>query len=267
MKECPNCKVVYNKPTKYCSAKCYRSMPVSDEAKQKMSQASKGKPKSEETKARMSAAAKGKPKPWQIGENNVNYENKAQSRPDVWPRFLESVKERGQPWTDEHKAAHSQLMLGPANAMRGKHHTDETKAHLSEAKKDQYRQGKVRFRHYKVSSAEHEILAWLTDHKVEVVPQYHIAGETYLYDFYFPDTGILLEYQGDYWHANPLKYNSGTSLKIQNVGIVKVDAIWEKDRAKRQAAENRGYTVVYLWEMDFKKRGFAALQELLPFVG
>ena len=229
-----------------------------------MSAASKGRPKSAQMRARLSDATKGKPKPWHQGENNPNFGNKAQGTPEARERFLAASKARGQAWTAEDRQRHSDTMRGPSNKMRGRHHTAESIAKIAAAKTQQYCEGTVKTRRYKLSAAERAIAEHLTAKGVLFETQYHIKGVPYLYDFYFPSTNTLLEYQGDYWHANPTKYPRGTTLSIQNMGRVLVDDIWARDDAKRKAAEELGFRVVYVWEAEYKALGFEALCPVIP---
>ena len=266
-KACPTCGLEHKKRGKYCCAFCYHAMPVSEDTRAKMSVASKGKPKSTETRARMSAAGTGKPKPWQRGERNVNFGNKVQGRPDVRARFLAASRVRGQAWTGEQRERHAERMRGPCNAMRGRKHTEETKARIATRKREQYCNGEIHFRHYKLSKAEREIAAYLKELGVVFKPQHHIDGIPYIYDFLFPEKNLIVEYQGDYWHANPRKYSPGTMLKIQNVGDVLVDSIWVRDAVKREAALQRGFEVVYIWEMDYKMAGSETIRRVLNAFG
>jgi len=129
------------------------------------------------------------------------------------------------------------------------------RAKLSEIKKRQYREGKVNVRNYKISKPERDIAEWLQSHGIEFKPQHHIPGVPFWYDFYLPTLGLLVEFQGDYWHANPRRYTPGTSLTFHQRGAVMVEDIWRRDAEKRQAGEGAGFRVVYIWEMDFKRDG------------
>lgn len=68
----------------------------------------------------------------------------------------------------------------------------------------------------------------------------------YSWDLIFDDEKILIEIQGDFYHANPSKYKSGDVLFIG----LSVDEIWKKDEIKRIIAEENGYKVYYLWETE-----------------
>lgn len=134
---------------------------------------------------------------------------------------------------------------------------------MSETKSRQYREGTVQIRLNKRSAAEREIARQLEARGVQFKTQFHIDGVPYLYDFYFPSMNLIIEYQGDYWHAHPAKYPSGAMLRIQNVGLVLVDNIWARDEAKRKAAVENGFTIAYVWERDYKAQGMTAVECLL----
>ena len=70
------------------------------------------------------------------------------------------------------------------------------------------------------------------------------------YDFKIDNT--ILEINGDYYHANPIKYSADDVLIIHHIQY-KVKDIWEYDKHKKILAENIGLTVKYLWEYDIKR--------------
>jgi G:T-mismatch repair DNA endonuclease (very short patch repair protein) len=270
-KECPNCHTyrwnipkrikkkhlcpVCNEPVLgsnhavYCSKECRWTITK--------------RPKSPEFCAKISDSNKGVPKPWMKGEKNPNFGNKAQNRPDVKQRFLDGSKARGQAWTDEERERHSQRMLGPSNKMRGHPHPPELHDQIVRKVRQNYLEGKVHFTHINISLAEKEIKTYLWECGVTFETQFHLQGIPFIYDFFLPDYNILIEYQGDYWHCNPDLYPSGTMLKFQRTGEILVDDVWIRDARKRNLAEALGYSVIYIWEKDFKTQGVAILTELL----
>jgi len=60
---------------------------------------------------------------------------------------------------------------------------------------------------------------------------------------------ILFEYNGDYWHCNPKKYDSeyfNKSVKLT------ASQIWEKDALKAKVAIDKGYILITVWENDME---------------
>lgn len=70
------------------------------------------------------------------------------------------------------------------------------------------------------------------------------------YDFAFGN--VILELNGDYFHANPDIYKATDIIRIRHVPHT-VQSIWDDDKVKRKLAEQHGYQVVYLWESEMKK--------------
>lgn len=134
---CAVCGVRFQAPpcrhAKYCSTACYSTVPKSVETLAKMSAASKGKAKTPEHRAAMSAGMRGKPKPWNRGAANPNWGNKAQGTPEGRKNFLAGMVLRP-PQTAEMHRKHSETMKGPANAMRGKAHSEATRIAVSAKK-------------------------------------------------------------------------------------------------------------------------------------
>lgn len=245
-KEIKNCLVCgkEHKNKKYCSNKC--------------------KGLSEEFRSKLSTAFKGVPKPYNCGENNPNFGNKSQHNNGGYEKLVEAAKKRGQAWTDEHKKAHSELMKGSANKMRGKKHKQETKDHISKVKLEQYRNGEIVFNIDKVSNQEKEIADFLDRLDVKFSTQYQIPGHSFFYDFYLEEYNILLEFYGDYWHANPKKYKPGTRLKIgPSSSAVEVSEKWDRDEFRKNIALDSGYKFYCIWESDYKKDGFKAIESIL----
>jgi hypothetical protein len=68
------------------------------------------------------------------------------------------------------------------------------------------------------------------------------------YDFKLTHN-ILLEINGDYWHANPQSYKSSDIL-MYKFGKKTAQDIWNKDLEKNEIAKQHGYDVITLWEKD-----------------
>ena len=89
----------------------------------------------------------------------------------------------------------------------GYHHTKESKRKMSKVKKEHWASGAYDGVYKSPSQPELDIMAALDELGIEHVPQYRI--ETYLYDVYLPNNGILIEYDGEYWHSLPVAQRNG----------------------------------------------------------
>jgi G:T-mismatch repair DNA endonuclease (very short patch repair protein) len=83
------------------------------------------------------------------------------------------------------------------------------------------------------------------------------------FDFLVTGTKVLIEVQGDYWHANPEIYSFSDSIYFPGKVEECVRDIWEKDRKKREIAEGHGYRVVYVWEKDIRGTSTEELSEII----
>jgi len=99
-----------------------------------------------------------------------------------------------------------------------------------------------------ISRLELKVKKILDDNLIEYTQQKFVNRKSY--DFRINNTKILIEVQGDYWHANPVKYKHNDLIKYPNKKLILANKIWEKDEIKRINAEKYGYNVIYLWESD-----------------
>lgn len=91
----------------------------------------------------------------------------------------------------------------------------------------------------------------------EALDQLHISHKRWVsvghrnFDFGIDGCQILVEVNGDFWHANPSKYNAEDVIPFPD-GHRKAKEVWEKDKKKQLIAERKGYNVLVLWESDLK---------------
>jgi len=91
--------------------------------------------------------------------------------------------------------------------------------------------------------------------------EYRIPGTGYIADGFHADTNTVYEYQGDFWHGNPLVFcpsdvnpTTGTTYGF----------LFERTQTKIEDIKGRGYKVIEVWEMEWQagKRAVVALQRL-----
>ena len=61
---------------------------------------------------------------------------------------------------------------------------------------------------------------------------------------------IIIEYYGDYWHCNPLRYES-TFINEKNK-LMAID-IWNYDKKRVNLFKKLNYDVIIIWELAYKK--------------
>jgi very-short-patch-repair endonuclease len=92
----------------------------------------------------------------------------------------------------------------------------------------------------------------LTGLGIEFVHQYEVDG--FNYDFYIPDKNILIEVDGDYWHAHPDKYVELNNMQKKNKGL---------DKLKTKHAADRSYQLLRFWEQDITSNRFEVIVNLM----
>jgi hypothetical protein len=75
----------------------------------------------------------------------------------------------------------------------------------------------------------------------------------------------VIEFNGDYWHANPKIYSSNDLVSYPK-GIILVDEIWKKDNAKISNLEQLGYSIYTIWESEWKQDKNAVLSNIKKFL-
>lgn len=71
----------------------------------------------------------------------------------------------------------------------------------------------------------------------------HVFVDGFNFDLMIGDK-ILIEVNGDFWHANPNKYKGDDVLLV---GLT-AQQLWNKDLNKKQIVESHGYKVLVYWE-------------------
>ena len=91
---------------------------------------------------------------------------------------------------------------------------------------------------------------------IEFERQHYINDIRQYCDIYIPSKKTIVEFNGDFWHANPLTYDRN-SLRYKSQ-IVKV----EKDEKKREYCEQNGISMIEIWERDYKEDKNKIINEL-----
>ncbi len=72
-----------------------------------------------------------------------------------------------------------------------------------------------------------------------------------------------MEFLGDYWHANPIKYSENESISYPN-GIKKIAKdVWENDNIRFESIRKRGFKLFLVWESDYKSDQKMCIEKLL----
>ena len=75
----------------------------------------------------------------------------------------------------------------------------------------------------------------------------------------------IIEFFGDYWHANPNK-NSPDNVFNTKRGSKTAKEIWKKDAVRIEALRHAGYDIMIVWESDFKQDPEKVISECQKFL-
>lgn len=76
----------------------------------------------------------------------------------------------------------------------------------------------------------------------------HIITPDYIYRDW-ENGNFIVEFYGDHWHANPIKYQADDIINPTNKTAKE---IWQKDKERIELLEKHGYKVYIVWESDLK---------------
>ncbi len=72
----------------------------------------------------------------------------------------------------------------------------------------------------------------------------------------------VIEFFGDYWHANPLKYMAEQKIFRKILAVDK----WQSDKERLEFIKNSGYSVLVVWENDYRKNPEQVVQICSAFL-
>jgi len=132
------------------------------------------------------------------------------------------------------------LQVGEGNPFYGKKHTKETLIKISKKITDNPTK-------YSSSSKPEKLIeSILKKNNYEVYRTYHV--DKFVCDIYIKDLNLIIEYNGDYWHCNPKKYDENY-LHPHKKKFAK--QIWMEDSIRIDYIKNLGYNLEVIWESDF----------------
>jgi G:T-mismatch repair DNA endonuclease (very short patch repair protein) len=162
--------------------------------------------------------------------------------------LIEKSKNTKNAWSDERYNLFIERLTN-SQKERWKNMSDE----------DRYNQ-LYRLHHTYISAIELRIAYLLNILDIKYQSTYFLTNKSY--DLYIEEFNLIIEINGDFWHANPNKYKAHDILKFPKK-VKTASEIWEKDRIKKELAENLGYNTFYIWENEINKSTDDKLIEIL----
>lgn len=93
--------------------------------------------------------------------------------------------------------------------------------------------------------------------------QIRCATKNFRVDCFSPSNGKIIEFYGDYWHANPVMYEVGTVIKV--TGVL-VEERWRLDSERVKMLNEKGHEVLIVWESEYMKDEQAVIQRCIDFL-
>jgi G:T-mismatch repair DNA endonuclease (very short patch repair protein) len=180
-----------------------------------------------------------------------NYFNKLNEKRDCKTCSLEKQKGEGNPFygkkhnkNTKNKISKSRKgkAVGDKNAMSNPLYREKVKNKFLERIKTNPAKHKNR--------SKNEIIIYNKIKKKFKNAKYSFVVKPYICDIFIPDLNLIIEYNGDYWHCNPNKYDQNYYHKIKKKTAKE---IWERDNIKIDLIKKNGYTLEVLWEYDYNQ--------------
>jgi very-short-patch-repair endonuclease len=92
-----------------------------------------------------------------------------------------------------------------------------------------------------------------------------VNGGIWIFDFTDEENKKIIEFNGDEYHANPIKFKENDyPHPFRKTKTSK--EIWNKDAEKIKAAEDNGFKVLVVWDSEFKKNKKETIEKCLNFL-
>jgi G:T-mismatch repair DNA endonuclease (very short patch repair protein) len=92
-----------------------------------------------------------------------------------------------------------------------------------------------------------------------------VDKNVYWLDCVDTSTKRVIEFYGDYWHANPTKYNDDFMFVKNKIPTTALQ-IRNKDAKRIQQITDKGYSVMVVWEKDYRLDKLAVIQKCIEFL-
>ena len=110
------------------------------------------------------------------------------------------------------------------------------------------------------TSIERKVAEALDDMLIAYERQFTLNSK--VFDFRVSRTNLLIEVNGDFWHANPASYGPEDDVAVPG-SKKKAKEIWAKDDRKMKMAVKHGYDTIVIWEQELKGKTLNEIKDLI----
>ena len=112
------------------------------------------------------------------------------------------------------------------------------------------------------SQAETDIIKFIkTFYKNKIVHGERLELEGYELDIWLPDIRVGIEYDGEYWHADPRRFKPTDIIKDKTA-----QEIWDKDKRKDLLCESKDIHLLRIKEYDYNHNRAEILTDLYKYI-
>lgn len=102
--------------------------------------------------------------------------------------------------------------------------------------------------------------------KTKEFGKYYKEGKRYyFYDFVLPDIKLCIEFNGDYFHANPKLFKEYDTPNPYNKTITAKE-IWKADERKNSVIVNCGFELLKVWKSDYNNDKDKVFNNMVKFI-
>lgn len=141
----------------------------------------------------------------------------------------------------------------------GRIQSKKTREKMSTKHLQNWKEGNIGRRHY-TSKLEDKMEELLKNNSINYQKVLYAKSIRAFYDFIIPNTNILIEVDGDFFHSNPKFYPDGPLYKTQIENNL-------RDQEKNQWAKDNGYKLLRFWETDINNNPDQVIEVLKKELG
>lgn len=126
-------------------------------------------------------------------------------------------------------------------------------------------------KHSQISYLNKFLYDVLREMEIEFKPEFHIKykaddGKIRWKKYDAKVKNVLIEVNGDYWHANPIKYKETQEFVFPGGEKITAKQIWNMDKYKEEIALANGYTMLTIWENDIKQNKDKVIENIKNYI-
>lgn len=137
----------------------------------------------------------------------------------------------------------------------GRKHSQETKNKMRDIQIKKWENGDIGKKKHYTSKLEKTFANILDLLDIKYDKFFYAKEIKAFYDFYLPDSNLIIEVDGDFWHCNPTKFPE-PKYETQKRNLI-------RDKEKIQWAQENGYKLLRFWEDDINNNIKSVKQILL----